>query len=122
MADYFLNCYVARYERSNMKFSRDALNAMKTYSWPGNIRELEHSIEKAVILADRNIIQSEDLYMKKAPHQQPGTAEIPLAFDYHEKDLIRKALLKNSGNLTDAARDLGISRPTIYHKMKKYGL
>lgn len=122
MAESFLKRYLARYEREPMEFSKEAIAAMRAYSWPGNIRELEHSVEKAVILSEHPVIKAEDLYLKKVPYHQQAIPDIPLSFDHHEKDLIRKALLKNMGNLASAARELGISRQTIYNKMKKYGL
>ncbi len=122
MASYFLTRYLNRYDREPMEFNREALLAMKSYPWPGNIRELEHAVEKAVILAESNVIRADDLYLKKVPYHQTLAPDIPLSFDHHEKDLIRRALLKNMGNLAGAARELGISRQTIYNKMRKYGL
>jgi len=121
MAGYFLDKFSVKYSRGQMKLTKDSLNALKQYSWPGNIRELEHSIEKAVILSEGKMIIADDLFLKKFPFQHPAT-DIPLSFDDYEKDILRKALLRNLGNLSIAAKELGITRQTIYNKMKKYGL
>ncbi len=121
MAGYFLDKFTVKYERGQMSFNKESLTALRSYPWPGNIRELEHSIEKAVILSEGNIIKADDLFLKKVPFQHPST-DIPLAFDDYEKEILRKALLRNMGNLSIAAKELGITRQTIYNKMKKYGL
>lgn len=121
MAGYFLDKFTVKYGRGQMSFTKEFLNNLRNYSWPGNIRELEHSIEKAVILSEGNLIKADDLFLKKVPLQHQA-ADIPLSFDDYEKDIIYKALLRNMGNLSIAAKELGITRQTIYNKMKKYGL
>jgi two-component system response regulator HydG len=83
---------------------------------------LEHSIEKAVILSDYRVVQADDLLLKKFPVQGTGSSDMPSSFDDYEKSIIRNALLRNMGNLSNAARELGISRPTMYKKIKEYGL
>jgi len=121
MAVFFLDKFSVKYEKGQMSFSKEAMLALRTYSWPGNIRELEHSIEKAVILAEGRYVKADDLCLKLVPMQNTA-AESILSFDEYERDIIRKALLRNLGNLTITSKELGISRQTIYHKMKKYGL
>ncbi|MEI6457179.1 MAG: sigma-54 dependent transcriptional regulator [bacterium] len=122
MAGYFLDKYSVKYNRGQMSLTRDAINALKNYPWPGNIRELEHSIEKAVILTEGSTVTADNLFLKKIPFPQSVVTDIPLSFDDYEKDIIRRALLRNMGNLASSARELGITRQTIYNKMKKYGL
>lgn len=122
MAGYFLDMFSVKYEKGQMAFDREAMMALKTYSWPGNIRELEHSIEKAVILADQRVVAAEDLFLKQVPMPGPGVSETPYSFEEYEKSIIKKALMRNMGNLSNAARELGISRPTMYKKIKQYGL
>lgn len=122
MASHFLTKSASKYDRGKLIFSKDALMAMRTYTWPGNIRELEHSIEKAVILAEGNTVKPEDLYLKKMPGQVMQPSEMNGSYGDFEKEIIRKALLRHMGNMTSAARELGISRQTIYNKMKRYGL
>jgi transcriptional regulator of acetoin/glycerol metabolism len=87
------------------------------YSWPGNIRELQHTIEKAVILSDSNIIKPDDLYPR-----QTSTADGAFPFttlEEMEKQMIQKAIEKNNGNFTAAADQLGVTRQTLYNKLKK---
>jgi DNA-binding NtrC family response regulator len=122
MAVYFLDKFSVKYGKGQMSFDKDAMQALKNYPWPGNIRELEHSIEKAVILSDFRVVQADDLFLKKVPVQGANPAEVPESFDDYEKTIIRKTLLRNMGNLSNAARELGISRPTMYKKIKQYGL
>jgi len=124
MANHFLSRSSAKYDRGELTFSRDSYLAMRSYTWPGNIRELEHSIEKAVILAEGNTVKPEDLYLKKMPGLAMQPAEANGSYGEFEKEIIRKALLRHMGNMTSAARELGISRQTIYNKMKmkRYGL
>ena len=122
MAGYFLDKFSVKYGKGQMSFHKDAIQALKSYPWPGNIRELEHSIEKAVILSDFLVVQPDDLFLKKVPMQGGNSMETPASFDDYEKTIIRKTLLRNMGNLSNAARELGISRPTMYKKIKQYGL
>ncbi len=122
MADYFLDKFAMKYGKGPMSFDLEAMQAMKNYPWPGNIRELEHSIEKAVILSDSSIVQTDDLFLKKIPAHSGSSTVLPASFDDYEKTIIRKTLLRNMGNLSNAARELGISRPTLYKKIKQYGL
>lgn len=122
MAVYFLDKLSAKYGRPPMSFTKEALIALKSYPWPGNIRELEHCIEKAIILKDGTTLGPEDLFLKKIPVQQSSIQDTPLSFEDYEKEIIRKSLLRNMGNLASAARELGLTRQTIYNKMKKYGL
>ncbi len=122
MAGFFLDKFSVKYEKGQMAFSKEAIIALKSYPWPGNIRELEHAIEKAVILAEGVIVKVDDLFLKKLPNMNPTVPDSPVSFDDYEKDIIRKSLLRNMGNLASASRELGISRQTIYNKMKKYGL
>jgi DNA-binding NtrC family response regulator len=121
MAHHFLGRYAKKYNRAPLEFTKEAISAMRDYSWPGNIRELEHSIEKATILAEGNEVRPDDLHLKNAPSQQAAHHERASYEDY-EREIIKKALIRNGGNLTSAAKELGISRQTIYNKMKRYGL
>jgi DNA-binding NtrC family response regulator len=119
MAGFFLDKFSVKYEKGQMAFNKEAITALKTYPWPGNIRELEHAIEKAVILAEGMVVKADDLFLKKVPFMHATIQDSPVSFDEYEKDIIRKALLRNLGNLSIASRELGISRQTIYNKMKK---
>jgi DNA-binding NtrC family response regulator len=118
IAEYYLRIFASKYEKKQLKFSTGAINTLKNYHWPGNIRELKHSIEKAVILNDGDILQSEDFMFK----QESKTSEWPLKFDEIERIAIQRALQNNAGKMIDAAKELGLTRQTLYNKLKKYNL
>ncbi|MEI8005750.1 MAG: sigma-54 dependent transcriptional regulator [Bacteroidota bacterium] len=122
MAGYFLNKFATKYERGKMHFSAETVSSMQEYLWPGNIRELEHSIEKAVILAEGEIITPDDLFLKRTASRIQQKKEVNPSFNEIERDIIRRALLRNNGNMVTTARELGVTRQTIYNKIKRYGL
>jgi DNA-binding NtrC family response regulator len=122
MAEYFLEKFAAKYERGKMSLSQDTFGSMQEYSWPGNIRELEHSIEKAVILSEGTIITPDDLFLKKFTGRSTQKKDANPSFMDIERDIIRRALLRNNGNMVTTARELGVTRQTIYNKIKRYGL
>ena len=117
LAEFFLKKYAARYNKPGLKINQQAHDKLLKYSWTGNIRELQHTIEKAVILSETSILTPEDLNLK-----QYGNADINNSFntlEEVEKKMIRQALEKNSGNFTAAAEQLGITRQTLYNRIKK---
>jgi len=123
MAEYFLKRYALKYNRGELNFTRDAVQEMNSYPWPGNIRELEHSIEKAAILAEGSTVKADDLHLKNIPNMgHTPVQDKPTSYDDYEREILKKALLKHMGNMSSAAKELGLSRQTIYNKMKKYGL
>lgn len=117
IADFFLKKFSGKYGKHNLRFTRQAYDKLMNYKWPGNIRELRHTVEKAVILSESDTIKPEDLYLK-----QPGMAissESPMTLEEMEKLMIRQALETNNGNFTAAAEQLGITRQTLYNRFKK---
>jgi len=119
LAEFFLKKYARKYHKESIHFSGEAINKLKEYLWPGNIRELQHTLEKAVILAETNVLQAYDFYLN--PIVQTGI-EMPGTLDEAEKRLIQNSLKRNNENYSAAAAELGITRPTLYNKMKKYHL
>jgi DNA-binding NtrC family response regulator len=117
LAEFFLGKFTRKYGKPNLRISRQALEKLSDYSWPGNIRELQNTIEKAVILSEENIIKPDDLYLR--PMMQSVSASSFATLDEMEETMIRMALEKNNGNYTAAADQLGITRQTLYNKMKK---
>jgi len=120
LTDYFLGEYTRKYEKMYLKLSSKALDKLITYKWPGNIRELKHTIEKSVILCDNHTIRPEDLFIDhvKSVH----AVEMPQKLFEIEKQAIIKAIKDSRGNYSKAARILDISRTTLYAKMKSYGI
>jgi DNA-binding NtrC family response regulator len=117
LAESFLKKFTLKYGKGGLKISRHALDKLMDYSWPGNIRELQNTIEKAVILSDSSIIKPEDLYLR--PIIQSSDIEPLITLDEMEQKMIRIALDRNSGNYTAAAEQLGVTRQTLYNKLKR---
>jgi DNA-binding NtrC family response regulator len=117
LAEYFLRNYSRRYNKPELKISKHALDKLMSYSWPGNIRELQNTMEKAVILSDTEVLKPSDLYLRPAI-QNDGNMTFP-TLEEMEETMIRQAIDKNNGNLTAAATQLGITRQTLYNKLKK---
>ncbi len=120
LADFFLKKYTYKYDKPSLKLNNQAQEKLLKYNWPGNIRELEHSIEKAVILSENNVLKADDFFLR--PVSGIKTEADTLKLEEMEKRLIMLALDKNPGNVSAAADQLGITRQTLYNKMKKFGL
>jgi DNA-binding NtrC family response regulator len=124
LANHFLRQYAERYGKSITKMSEAAMTRMSKHPWPGNIRELQHAIERAVILSNTSVLQPEDfnfnIPMGKETDQQLNLDQYNL--DEVEKLLIRKVLKKYNGNITQAAAELGLTRSSLYRRLEKHGL
>jgi len=120
LARFFLQKYTNKYDKKVTGISKDAEHKIFMYHWPGNVRELQHAIEKAVILTERDVLQPDDFFLNIRDEENPEENSLNLA--YIEKNTIIKALRKHRGNLTHAARELGITRTTLYSKINKYGI
>ena len=118
LADFFLKKYASKYNKPNLKINQQAQEKLLKYNWPGNIRELQHTVEKAVILSDNNILKPEDFFMRPVATVQNHATELTL--EEMEKRMINQAISKNQGNLSAAAEQLGITRQTLYNKMKRF--
>lgn len=118
LTEYFLRKYTQKYGKPDLKISKLAIDRLSEYSWPGNIRELQNTIEKAVILCDDNIIRPDDLYLR--PAIQSVSSSFSTLGEMEEK-MIKQAIDNNNGNLTAAATQLGITRQTLYNKLRKTG-
>ena len=121
LAKTFLDRYANESKKKIKGFSSQVIEALERYAWPGNVRELENRIKRAVIMSEGKKITLEDLEMQSVA----GVKENILlkdAREHLEKELILKAIARNENNLTKAASDLGISRPTLYDLMQKLGI
>ena len=112
--------YAARYRRPVQRFDSAALQALKQYSWPGNVRELEHTIERAVLMSRTEEIQPGDLSLSSTRSQSQNLEDLSL--EAVEAVLVRKALQRFQGNVSQAAEALGLSRGALYRRMEKYGV
>ena len=120
LAAYFLSHYASRYGRPIQRLDSSALKLITQYSWPGNVRELEHTLERAVLMCRSNEIQPSDLGLNSL--RQRGQSLDELSLEAVEAVLIRKALQRFQGNVSQAADALGLSRGALYRRMEKHGL
>ena len=118
LAEHFLRKFSVKYGKPALRISKKAMEKLNRHHWPGNIRELQHAIENMVIMSESDTIAPEDVNIFSSVHaEEPG-----LKLETVEKNTIRKALMKYKGNYASIAAELGISRTTLYHKIRKYGL
>ena len=120
LANYFLKKLNKKYRKNILGFTREATNVLNNYFWPGNIREVEHVIERAVIMTEENTIQLNDLQFSKKKLEI--SIDNNLNLEETEKLLIQKALEKHNGNISKAAKDLGLTRAALYRRLEKYNL
>ena len=119
---HFINLFSRKYEKNGLKIDENEMIELMNYNWPGNIRELQHAVERAVILSTGANLASKDFIHN---HQMNSVVRKSAhSFDVKEveKVTIQEALSKTKGNLTNAAKELGIGRTTLYRKIKKYQL
>ena len=119
-AQLFLNRYAALYDKGGMSFAPDAVEKIESLPWYGNIRELQHAVEKAVILNDGGEVHASEIEGSSRPATPTDSA--PQTLDDMERTAIANAIKECEGNLSQVASQLGISRQTLYNKIKKYGL
>src|SRR6266849_890177 len=120
LAVHFLSRYASRYRRPIRGFEASALQLLMQYGWPGNVRELEHTLERAVLMCRGTEIERADLGLDSL--RQHGQNLEELSLESVEAILIRKALQRSQGNISQAAEVLGLSRGALYRRMEKYGL
>ena len=111
-----------KYEKPYLKISSTAIDKLRQYNWPGNVRELQHMIENSVIMADDKVIRPENLHFTTKVSSGNSLSDNSLNLSNVEMLTIKEALFKNKGNINRAARELGITRKTLYSKIEKYEL
>jgi len=129
LASNFLNKYSQKYQRNINSISTVAMDKLIAYQWPGNIRELDHLIERAVLMAATNELQADDLLLKSSIKHLSNTADTvndedwaQLSMEQAEKKLISLVLRRFSGNAKEAAHSLGYSKSAFYRRLEKFGL
>ncbi len=120
LAHHFKNKFCAQEKRPSLNFSQEALAAIESHTWPGNVREMENCIKRAVIMADAATITADDLGLQGPSMTEP--INLRQIRDKAERDALMKALARVDGNVVKAAELLGVSRPTIYDLMNRHGL
>jgi two-component system, NtrC family, response regulator HydG len=123
LAQHFLNIYSRKYQKPVERLSSQALNKLERYRWPGNVRELQHTLERAVILCENDLLQASDFSFSTLEESPAGEMTLDnLDLEKLEQVAVLQALSKHGGNISRAARELGISRKALYRRVEKYGL
>jgi DNA-binding NtrC family response regulator len=120
LAAHFLRQHAARYRKSPAGFEEAALKALLEHPWPGNVRELDHAVERAVLMSRGAMVRAADLSLRASP-DGPGRLE-EMSLEEVERCLIRKALERHGGNVSQAAQALGLSRSALYRRLQRHGL
>ncbi len=120
LAREFLQRYAAQNNKKSLTFSPEALRAICRHRWPGNVREMQNRVKRAVIMADGKRLTADDLELTELSKTAPAT--LKEARETVEKEVVQNALKRSQGKITSAALELGISRPTLYELMDKLGI
>lgn len=124
LATHFLDKYSKKYRKDIHGLSEDAVMTLRRYPWPGNIRELQHAIERAIIMSDSHKLESEDFFFLSQSKSVSSVENYSdnLNLDEVEKSLIQKAINIHAGNISKAASELGLTRASLYRRLEKHGL
>lgn len=121
LTEHFLHIFSERYKKPISAVSASALRKLHRYDWPGNVRELRHTVERAVIMCENKVLSADDLALG-SHHSFENTFSQRLNLAEIESDAIRKAIAKHNGNMSEAAKELGLSRASLYRRIRKYGV
>jgi len=121
LAKHFIELYAEKYLKSRFVIDEKFIQKLKGYFFPGNVRELQYALERAVIMADQNTLHEEDLVFSPIEKHQENKPN-DLTLETIEKNAILKVIEKNSGNISKSAKELGITRTALYRRLNKYGL
>ncbi|MDB4285843.1 sigma-54 dependent transcriptional regulator [bacterium] len=120
LARHFLASFARKYQKPGLRIAANTLKKLQKYHWPGNIRELRHALERATILSEDKALQPHDFRFHI--EEKVDEAEETLLLEAVEKKIIKKALTRHTGNISRAAKELGITRAALYRRMEKHGL
>lgn len=122
LSDHFLRLYSGKYFKTNISFTEAAIQKLKNYHFPGNVRELQYIIERAVIMSDRDKLDADDLIFSPIEYSDQNVTDLSgdSSLSNIEKNTIVRVIEKNNGNISKAAKELGITRTTLYRKLGKY--
>ena len=123
LTDHFLEIYCKKYKMPMKRLTPATLKRLEKHTWPGNIRELQHAVERAVIMSESNILQPQDFFLSTMDDKENSdTLSASTNLEHTEKMLIRKVIDKHGGNISKAAKELGLTRASLYRRIEKYGL
>ncbi|HEU5217819.1 MAG TPA: sigma 54-interacting transcriptional regulator, partial [Gemmatimonadales bacterium] len=121
LARYFLKRHSARYGKPRAGFTEEAAQLLRGYDWPGNVRELDHAVERAVLLARQDVLDAGDFALA-ATSRAAAPDPSGMSLEDLEREAIRQALSRHDGNVSLAAKALGLSRSALYRRLQRYGL
>lgn len=122
LANHFLEMYCKKYKITAKRLHASTLKRLEKHSWPGNIRELQHAIERAVIMSESVILQPNDFFLSASEKPEKEAIVADTNLEATEKMLIRKVIDKHGGNISKAAKELGITRASLYRRIEKHEL
>lgn len=123
LVEYFLEVYARKYKMPFKRLNASTLKRLEKHNWPGNIRELQHAVERAVIMSESNILQPSDFFLTPVEENDTDTISTSnMNLEETEKMLIRKVIDKHGGNISKAAKELGLTRASLYRRIEKYGI
>ncbi len=123
LAEFFLEMYEKKYFKQKFRLSDSAKKKLMLYHYPGNVRELQYTIERGVIMADSNVLKAEDITFSPIEQQKETPKSIPTHnLEDLEKAAIEQALKKHNGNISQVAKEVGLTRGALYRRLEKYGL
>lgn len=122
LADHFVKIYCNKYRKPKTKISSNVVKRLQDYPWPGNVRELQHGIERAIIMSESNLLTPDDFFFLNSQNDHQNATMESFNLEEVEKNLIKKAIKKNSGNISKAAKELGLTRASLYRRLEKHGL
>jgi two-component system response regulator HydG len=122
LVDHFLQIYCKKYRVPTKRVNAATIKKLNKYHWPGNVRELQHAIERAIIMTDSTVLNPTDIFLPDREIKDQGIIFENYNLEEEEKMLIRKAISKHGGNISKAAKELGLTRTSLYRRMEKYGI
>ena len=122
LVTYYIATYCKKYKIPLKRINAGTLKRLQMHNWPGNIRELQHAVERAIIMSEGNILEPEDFFMNETKENQQEVLTVNMNLEDTEKMLIRKVVDKYGGNISRAAKELGLTRASLYRRIEKYGL
>ncbi|NOX45506.1 MAG: sigma-54-dependent Fis family transcriptional regulator [Chlorobi bacterium] len=123
LVDHFLEIYCKKYKMPKKRLSPSTMKRLEKHTWPGNIRELQHSVERAVIMSESNVLEPNDFFLSNMDDKnKSGITPTTFNLEETEKMLIRKVIDKHGGNISKAAKELGLTRASLYRRIEKYDL
>lgn len=123
LINYFMEIYCNKYKIALKRINQNTLSRLEKHNWPGNIRELQHAVERAIIMSESNVLEPQDFFISQSEeNQEKSSIPTNLNLQETEKMLIRKVIDKHGGNISKAAKELGLTRASLYRRIEKYGL